>query len=137
MRRLYMLLALLLIFPCAAGAMPGMGSGDGQNAAQNQEERFKAMDKNADGLLSQQEFSERFPSMQDAALKSIDKNGDNTISLEEWMNFSNSHSRDMGASGMGRGPVMREMFREDGSAAPAEGPKGRPLFEMKQKDGAQ
>lgn len=135
MRRSSFIFTVFFILSCAAplSAMPGMGGSD------NQEERFKEMDKNGDGSLSREEFFERFPQMHEAAFKSIDKNGDKLINLEEWLAFSSSHSRDMGATGMsggmGGGPVMREMFKEDGAPAPGqEDSKGRPLFELKPKN---
>lgn len=152
MRRFSLLFALVLLFPSIGLAMPNTGAGGKAEKGPGPEEKFKKMDKNSDGSVSWDEFFEFYPNMHESAFKSIDKDGSRALTLEEWMNFSTRHTRDMDASGMGgaaRGPVMREMFREDApggaqdggqNAAPAQAPtdsKGRTLFEFKPKDGAE
>lgn len=131
MRRLCLLFAAALLLPGIALAAPDRAAGSGPDT---QEDKFRNMDQNSDGALAREEFFETYPHLHEAAFKSIDKNGDNLIILEEWLNFSSSHSRDMGG-----GPVMREMFREDGRAsAPEAAPMERkPLFELRPKDESQ
>lgn len=141
MRRSCLLLAALMLFPANAMATPDRAAG---GKAADPQEKFQNMDKNSDGELSREEFFEAYPHMHEAAFKGIDKNGDNIISKEEWMDFSSSHSRDMGGMGgmpmgqpgMGGGPVMREMFREGGEQGEKPG-GGKPLFELKRKNETQ
>lgn len=127
MRRLVFLLAVLLLIPSTALAMPGMSDGKGASP----EEKFKSMDKSADGLVTREEFFEFYPNMHESAFKAIDKDGSNSLSLEEWKAFSSGHARDMGGSGMsmpgapGKGSTVGQMGGQ-GSAGMMEDPSGQP-----------
>lgn len=145
MRRFSILSAVLLIFalslPAAGLATPdraGAAKGDGKSSA----EKFEEMDKNKDDALSREEFFEYFPFLHESAFKNIDKDGSQSISRDEWMQFSDKHTRDMGGAGMGAGmggmggmgggPKMPRESDEGGQAPQGQGGSGgRMIFEYK------
>ena len=90
---------LLFSLSCSGSAMPGMA---GKGALS---ERFAAMDIDADGKLSPEEFAEGLPQMRDTAFGMMDADKDGFISAEEWENAMAGHMGGMAApsSGMSSG----------------------------------
>ncbi len=77
-------------------------------------DRFAALDGNADGKVTWEEFQAGLPGMKQAAFDKIDSNGDKTISLPEWDAFRKGH----GSDGVGQGMAM----------PPREGKETMPLI---------
>ena len=81
-------------------------------------ERFAAMDGDADGRVSRQEFFKARPSFTEKAFELIDADHDGSVTKEEWAAFSSGHGGNMGGSGMGS---MMKGMRGMGGPRPAEG----------------
>lgn len=80
-------------------------------------ERFAAMDGDADGRVSRQEFFKARPSFTEKAFELIDADHDGSVTKEEWAAFSSGHGGNMGGSGMG---AMMKGMRGMGGPRPAE-----------------
>lgn len=99
-------LAVVVLSGSQAHARPEMA---GQSTV---EDRYVKMDADKDGKVTREEFFAAYPQMKEGAFKAIDENADGAISLEEWKAFAAGHksSEHQGAQsgGMGGGAPKGE-----------------------------
>ena len=105
--------------------MSGGQGGPGGDPA----ERFKQMDKDADGKVSAQEFP-RGPEVFDRLVERLDKDGDGALSMDEMAAMQGQGRGGQGRGKEGQGNAVQRFDKDgDGKISADEFPRGKEAFD--------